>query len=406
MGYKDIRINSFNLSPQELNELYSNRYYGESTIRLGFKVNGFDSFIVLNNELLMLISSIYQIDKKLVLLSNELPKDAMVHYVALSMLEEIQQTNEVENVHSTKKEIKDAYKAVNQGNHNKRFASMIRKYLILQSEKVIPLATCQQIRDLYDEFIMDEIIRDDPSDCPDGDIFRKSKVNVENNYHEIIHEGLYPESNIILAMNSALMILNNNEYDILIRTALFHYYFGYIHPFYNGNGRMDRFISSYMLSKYFSQAACLRISYVINQHKKKYYELFLNANDKRNRGELTEFVLGYLKFFKEALEETNKILYEKNMLYKEYEEILNTWLKINMCKLSSSQINCFRYMLQTELFGDPSLDISAIADFMDCSQKTARKILSDAGSLIFATKDGRKQIWHISIKFLSSLGVG
>ena len=405
MSYKDIRINSFNLTPKELETLYRRRYNSESTIQLDFEVNGNPSFVVLNTELQKVISSIYQLDKKLCLLSADIPSDALSQFVAVSMIEEIQQSNEVENVHSTKKELKDAYKAINNGRNDKRFVSMVRKYLIFQSDKDIPLSSCQHIRTLYNDLLLDEVVRNDPEDMPDGDLFRKSKVSIENSHHVVIHEGLFPESNIILAMNSALSILNNDDYEVLVRIALFHYFFGYIHPFYNGNGRMARFISSYLFSKHFSKAACLRISLIIKQQLKKYYDLFKNANDKRNKGELTEFVTGYLLFFKEALEETYKTLLEKNMLYQEYKEILGNWLNENI-KLSNSQKLCFIIMLQSELFGDPSMDISIIAEYMDCSQKTARKLLADAGSLVYFSKDGKKQIWHINIKFLSSLGVG
>ena len=64
MPYQDFRIHSFNSTPDEANDLYNKRYNGESTIRLGFDVNGFDSFIVLNPELSSLISSIYLTEKK------------------------------------------------------------------------------------------------------------------------------------------------------------------------------------------------------------------------------------------------------------------------------------------------------------------------------------------------------
>lgn len=402
MPYKDFRIHSFTLSPEEANELYNKRYSGESTIRLGFDIKGSDSFVVLNPELSALISSIYQADKKLALLSAKVPPDAMEQFVNTSMIEEIQQSNEVENVNSTHKEIKDALDAVSQGLHGKRFVGMVRKYMILQSNKSIPLSICQDIRNLYDDFIADEVLRDDPEDQPDGEIFRKSPVHVDNGRGQRIHEGLFPESAIITAMDSALSILNNESYDILIRVALYHYFFGYIHPFYNGNGRMTRFISSYMLAKYFSKSACLRISFVIKEHRSRYYELFRNANDKRNRGELTEFVMGYLAFFKEAIDGTYVILEEKNKLYQEYEKLLNAWIEKNMNKLTSVQRLCFVYMLQTDLFGDSSMDISRITYMMECSEKTARRILADAGPLMKTTKDGRKLIWHINLDTLSS----
>lgn len=402
MPYKDFRIHSFNLSPEEANELYNKRYNGESTLRLGFDIKGADSFVVLNPELSTLISSIYQADKKLALLSSKVPPDALEQFVRTSMVEEIQQSNEVENVNSTRKEIKDALDAVSRGRHGKRFVSMVRKYMILQSDKDIPLSTCQDIRNLYDDFIADEVVRDDPEDQPDGEIFRKSPVHVDNDRGQRIHEGLFPESKIITAMDSALSILNNENYDILIRVALYHYFFGYIHPFYNGNGRMTRFISSYMLAKYFSKSACLKISYVIKEHRSRYYELFRNANDKRNKGELTEFVMGYLAFFREAIDDTYVTLEEKNKLYQEYEKLLEVWIERNMNKLTSVQRFCFVYMLQTDLFGDSSMDISRITYMMECSEKTARKILADAGSLLKTSKDGRKLIWHINLETLSA----
>ena len=402
MPYQDFRIHSFNLAPDEAKDLYNKRYNGESTIRLGFDVNGFDSFVVLNPELSSLISSIYLSDKKLTIFSEKIPPDALQQFIDTSMIEEIQQSNEVENVNSTRKEIKDALDAVNQGRHGKRFVSMVRKYLILQSNKDIPLSTCQDIRNLYDEFIADEVVRDDPGDQLDGEIFRISPVHVGDSHGQNVHDGLFPESKIITAMDSALSILNNENYDILIRVALFHYFFGYIHPFYNGNGRMTRFISSYKLSQYFSKSACLRISYVIKEHRPQYYALFKNANDKRNRGELTEFVMGYLHFFKEAIEDTYITLEEKNNQYQEYEQKLLHWMNKHLNKLSYTQQSCFKYMLQTDLFGESSVDISRAAFFMECSEKTARKIMANAGPLVRTTKDGKKTIWHINLDTLSS----
>lgn len=401
MPYQDFRIHSLNSSPEKANDLYNQRYNGESTIRLGFNIKGFDAFVVLNPDLSALISSIYLSDKKLTMLSEKIPPDALQQFISTSMIEEIQQSNEVENVNSTRKEIKDALVAVNQGRHGKRFVSMVRKYLILQSDKEIPLITCLDIRKLYDEFIADEVVREDPGDQPDGEIFRSSTVHVNNSYGQTVHEGLFPESKIITAMDSALSILSNENYDILIRVALFHYFFGYIHPFYNGNGRMTRFISSYMLAKYFSESACLRISYVIKEHRNKYYELFRNANDKRNRGELTEFVMGYLRFFKEAIDDTYRILEEKNNQYQKYDRKLLLWLNKHMNKITYPQQACFEYMLQTDMFGESQVDISTVAYFMECSDKTARKIMTDAGPLVRTTKDGRKLIWHINLDTLS-----
>ena len=50
------------------------------------------------------------------------------------------------------------------------------------------------IRNLYDEFIKEEISREDKNNLPYGKIFRKDPVHVYNkNGYKIIHEGVYPE---------------------------------------------------------------------------------------------------------------------------------------------------------------------------------------------------------------------
>ena len=64
---------------------------------------------------------------------------------------------------------------------------------------------------------------------------------------KVIHSGIYPEEKLNEAMTAALDFLNDDNIDILIRISAFHYLFGYIHPFYDGNGRTSRFISSHLL---------------------------------------------------------------------------------------------------------------------------------------------------------------
>ena len=52
------------------------------------------------------------------------------------------------------------------------------------------------------------------------------------------------EEKMIEAMEQALRFLEENPCDILYRISIFHYLLAYIHPFYDGNGRLGRFIYS------------------------------------------------------------------------------------------------------------------------------------------------------------------
>jgi len=96
------------------------------------------------------------------------------------------------------------------------------------------------------------------------------------------------------------------------------------------------------------------------------------------------------------------LLDEKNRLYQQFKKMLTSWLNKHMNKVTSIQRVCFNSMLQTDMFGESSMDISKIASYMECSERTARKILADAGPLLTTTKDGRKIIWHINLDTLAS----
>ena len=58
-------------------------------------------------------------------------------------------------------------------------------------------------------------------------------------------------------------------------------------------------------------------------------------------------------------------------------------------------------MLQIDLFGIPFFDINIIANLMECSTKTARRVLSDAAEIVIYEKKGNKLIWHINLNALA-----
>ena len=267
--YRDMRHVYYDShrNPQTVQQVLESRYNSEATIRLPFCIGEYPAFVMHNNELSLLISSIYQANLQLERIEHALPKEAIQQFWGNIMVEEIQQTNEVENVHSTRKEIREAVQEKENVHSNKRFVGMVKKYDMLITGNAIPMQSCTDIRKLYDEFILDEVKRENHENAPDGLIFRQGKTGVYSQFDVEIHEGLYPEKKIIETMDQALSFLNDANFDPLIRIAVFHYAFAYIHPFYDGNGRMTRFISSYALSKLFDKSACLRISYIIKANR-------------------------------------------------------------------------------------------------------------------------------------------
>ncbi len=97
----------------------------------------------------------------------------------------------------------------------------------------------------------------------------------------------------------------------LIKGAIVHYYFEYIHPFYDGNGRFGRYLFSMYLARKIDIYTGLSLSYAIFENKKKYSDLFLDTSNRKNYGEITFFVKGMLEFIIQGQESIIKMLKDK-----------------------------------------------------------------------------------------------
>lgn len=388
---------------QKLQQLLEDRYKSDAAIHIPFSIGEYPAFVMLNRDLSMLISSIYQANRKLERLSNSLPEHACLQFWRNMMVEEIQQSNEVENVRSTRKEIREAVQEIELPHSTKRFRGMVKKYDMLIRDKEIPLRTCSDIRKLYDEFVLDEILRENPDNVPDGLFFRQSGVSVYSGHDQEIHRGIVPEQAIIETMEQALAFLNNDNIDPLIRIAVFHYAFSYIHPFYDGNGRMTRFISACVLSQYFDKSACLRIAYIIKAQRPLYYRIFKDANNKHSMGELTSFVMQFLSFFLQALDNSYSILLEKRDHLHRYKALLAVAIKEHPTSISTKGKVLLEIMLQEELFGFPRYDINYLSSLLDVSEKTARKTMEEYEPLVYHVTEKRKHFWYINLQLLEKI---
>ena len=116
---------------------------------------------------------------------------------------------------------------------------------------------------------------------------------------------------MIETMDAALKILHSQDFPLFVRLGLFHYFFAYIHPFYDGNGRTDRFITSYFLKKNFHLLLRLRLSVYIKRNRKAYYKLFEEADSEINRGDLTPFLQEFLRILLGTIEDTIGVLKRK-----------------------------------------------------------------------------------------------
>ena len=194
----------------------------------------FPAFFCYTAELVNVLEDVYSQHESLSKLLLRVPPIVLQQFARFNVIEEIQSTNDIEGVQSTRQELRETFE---QASSSARFAGIINRYNNLVDGRDIAFDTCIDIRIFYNTFTYDEVLRAAPSNKLDGKIFRAGSVDISSASGKTIHRGLFPEENIISAMNAALHILYDEKMPLLIRLAIFHYAFAYIHPFYDGNGR-------------------------------------------------------------------------------------------------------------------------------------------------------------------------
>lgn len=370
---------------------YIQRYNSEATQHLSFSIHENPAFLFFTPELFSLLDKITKLDKKLTQITESLPQIAIDQYTKKCLVDEILWTNDIEGIVSTRHEINDT---LQNPKEKKRFYGLMQKYLLLLGNKKIPLKRCEDIRNLYDEFILKEVQADDPQDAPDGIYFRKGHVDVRTKTGKIIHEGLFPETAIISMMERSLEFLNDDTHSDLIRIAVFHYLFAYIHPFYDGNGRMTRFISSYLLSGRLHDLTGFRLSYTIKQHLNQYYKSFASTNDTKNKGDLTPFVLNFFGILVHLIEDLCESLKKRSIKLRHYLELVSLHTLPN-----TDNKDVLEILISNTLFGEQGLSITELMEIEKRSSSTIRNTMYQfqEEGLLKINKEGRRYLYDIDL---------
>ena len=240
--YKDLRT-IFHQDENLAKKTYEERFNSSYAKHINVELNGAQAFYVVTPEIMQNLLAISKQDKQTCILINQLPGVALTQHIKQCLIDEITSTNEIEGVYSSRQEINKVIENLENQNKKTKFIGLVKSYYYLGQNNKFAFKTCKDIRKAYDKLLLDDIISDDPKNKPDGKFFRKGDVSVTEAGKEI-HKGVAPEDKIIELMEKSLNYFNNSKDNALLKTAVFHYLFGYIHPFYDGNGRLSRFISS------------------------------------------------------------------------------------------------------------------------------------------------------------------
>lgn len=181
---------------------------------------------------------------------------------------------------------------------------------------------------------------------------------------------------------------SKEEYDLLIKSAVAHFWFVTIHPFDNGNGRIARAIADMVLARSEnSEQRFYSMSMQIQKERNAYYDIL----EKCQKGSLdiTIWILWFLNCLKHAITAADKTL--ETVLFK-----ARFWT-IHANQLFNERQQKVINLLLDGFYG--KLTSSKWAKITKCSQDTALRDITDLLERRILSKDesgGRSTNYHLT----------
>lgn len=354
------------------------RLLAPSTYRTGIMLEHGELFCAVPRELSSLAERILCRERRIEALCRRLPGAALGSFIRGLILEEVESSNGMEGVHSTREQVDLALREAERRSTNHAdaaikshpaFMEYAKLYLGLSRDPVPP-QSIDQIRQVYEAVVQDVLDKRDA--LGDAALFRTGPVVIEKRGGKIVHTGV-PAARIEGLLSQMIALTNSDDMPQLYSAVLGHFLFEYVHPFYDGNGRTGRYLLAANLSEVLSQATVLSLCRVISQNKARYYKAFDETEDRFNASEGTHFVLALLELVSMAQEDLLEDLEQKQAVLSE----LQSRLKFMSGEFSKQEQALLFYGAQAELYALPGgFEQREIADYLGVSAPTARRVLS------------------------------
>ena len=348
---------------QNIEDEYIKRIENPATFITDLKINPikrrnkifekeYNLFYVNLLEHTLLQEKIMENSKKIISLSNpnKFPQIAIKEIINKILSNELYKTNKIEGIEIVKSEIHTSLKDKQKFNKkSNKLDGIIKKYKDIMEKNFKDtqhIDSLSSFRKIYNEMFED--FEKSGNYKLDGKYFRKDTVKVINGLGNTIHIGVNGEEAIEKNMENLIQFMNRKDIPFLVKASTSHFFFEYIHPFYDGNGRFGRYLLSLYLARKLDILTAFSISYSISKNLDDYYKSFVEVEDVNNYGEITFFVENILETIKSGQEMIIELLNDSVMRFNHSMEILNELTK----DLSEKEKVILFVYLQNYLFND------------------------------------------------------
>lgn len=208
-------------------------------------------------------------------LFKSVPLDLEVSVIADALIDEAFNSSVIEGAFSTKRRTKEMIEKQLLPSNKSEIMIMNNYYALLYIMDNLdrPLDE-ESILSIYRILTKDTLDKDDIVEK-----YRTDSVYVMDTKSNKITYTAPSYDKVQEMMNDLLNFINsNNNYHPVIKACIIHFYFVYIHPFFDGNGRTARAVSyMYLLQNGYNFFKFFSISSVINEERNRYYDAIENT---------------------------------------------------------------------------------------------------------------------------------
>ena len=264
----------------------------------------FDSFLKALEELYYKLLPLYDFDGNNIVFTetcNAVNQNAVklllqpqdTHYGLKSAEEEILSTSAIESVDFSRDSVRKILKGMApDGEQENRILGIKHglEFIADTSNKI----TEDNLYKLYMMTVGNFLTNDDK--LLEGKFYRHDTVYVVSDHIE--HSGL--DAQKVPEFMKSLIAFANNDDDIndLIKAAIIHFYIAFVHPYFDGNGRIARLVHLwFLIQKGYQSALFIPFSSRIEKSRKAYYDAYTVIEENKKLSgkiDVTPFILYFI----------------------------------------------------------------------------------------------------------------
>lgn len=230
------------------------------------------------------VASVNQNAIKMLMRSQEL------HYGIRAAEDEIISTSAIESIDFSRDSVRKILKGMSPSDEQENRILGIKKGLEFISDTSNKI-TEENLYTLYMMTVGEFLLEHDK--LHEDNLYRHDTVYVVSDHIE--HSGL-DHKKVPQFMESLVEFINaDDNINDLVKAAIIHFYIAFVHPYFDGNGRIARLVHLwFLIQKGYQSALFIPFSSQIEKSRKAYYEAFtLIEENKRYSGviDVTPFIL-------------------------------------------------------------------------------------------------------------------